>query len=78
MEISHPDRRIKGSLFGATTILKTLVVKAEGEEACKKGVVICYDCRLNSEKFAREAAGVMAANGDHFHYHLQSKHKSKS
>ena len=39
------------------------VVKAEGEEACKKGVVICYDCRLNSEKFAREAAGVMAANG---------------
>ena len=39
------------------------VVKAEGEEACKKGVVICYDSRLNSEKFAREAAGVMAANG---------------
>ena len=39
------------------------VIKAEGEEACKKGVVVCYDCRLNSEKFAREAAGVMAANG---------------
>ena len=39
------------------------VIKAEGEEACKKGVVVCYDCRLNSERFAREAAGVMAANG---------------
>ena len=39
------------------------VIKAEGEEACKNGVVVCYDCRLNSEKFAREAAGVMAANG---------------
>lgn len=39
------------------------VIKAEGEEACKKGVVVCYDCRLNSESFAREAAGVMAANG---------------
>ena len=39
------------------------VIKAEGEEACRKGVVVCYDCRLNSEKFAREAAGVMAANG---------------
>ena len=39
------------------------VVKAEGEAACEKGVVVCYDCRLNSERFAREAAGVMAANG---------------
>ncbi len=41
------------------------VVKAEGEEAMKKGVVVCYDCRLNSERFAHEAAGVMAANGIH-------------
>ena len=39
------------------------VIKAEGEAACEKGVVICYDCRINSESFAREAAGVMAANG---------------
>ena len=39
------------------------VVKAEGPEACEKGVVVCYDCRLNSSRFAREAAGVMAANG---------------
>ena len=39
------------------------VIKAEGEEAMKKGVAIAYDCRNNSELFAREAAGVMAANG---------------
>ena len=39
------------------------VVKAEGPAACEKGVVVCYDCRLNSESFAREAACVMAANG---------------
>jgi phosphoglucomutase len=39
------------------------VIRAEGEEACKKGIVICYDCRINSESFAREAAAVMAANG---------------
>lgn len=41
------------------------VIKAEGEAACRKGVVICFDCRLNSETFAREAAAVMAANGVH-------------
>ncbi len=39
------------------------VIKAEGEEACEKGVAIAFDCRVNSELFAREAAGVMAANG---------------
>ncbi len=38
------------------------VIKAEGEEACEKGVAIAFDCRVNSELFAREAAGVMAAN----------------
>ena len=41
------------------------VIKAEGPEACKKGVVVCYDCRINSEVFAHEAAAVMAANGIH-------------
>ena len=39
------------------------VIKAEGDAACKKGVVICFDCRENSDVFAREAACVMAANG---------------
>ncbi len=39
------------------------VIAAEGAEACEKGVAICYDCRNNSELFAREAAAVMAGNG---------------
>ena len=39
------------------------VIKAEGKEACEKGVVICFDCREKSDVFAREAACVMAANG---------------
>lgn len=39
------------------------VICAEGEEAVNKGVIICFDCRENSELFARSAAAVMAANG---------------
>ena len=39
------------------------VILAEGPEAAAKGVAICYDCRINSADFAREAACVMAANG---------------
>ena len=39
------------------------LIKSEGEEACRRGIVICYDCRHNSQAFAREAAGVMAGNG---------------
>ncbi len=39
------------------------VIAEEGEEAKEKGIVISYDCRINSELFAREAACVMAANG---------------
>ena len=41
------------------------VIRAEGEVACQKGVVICFDCRENSETFAQEAARVMAGNGVH-------------
>ncbi len=39
------------------------IIRAEGEEACRKGVCIAYDCRNHSEEFAREAACVCAANG---------------
>ena len=39
------------------------VILEEGPEAVRRGVAICYDCRLNSDAFAREAACVMAANG---------------
>ncbi|NLW64948.1 MAG: phospho-sugar mutase [Clostridiales bacterium] len=39
------------------------VICAEGEDAKKRGVVICFDCRMGSESFAQSAASVMAANG---------------
>ena len=39
------------------------VILEEGPEAVAKGVAVCYDCRNNSDVFAREAACVMAANG---------------
>lgn len=41
------------------------VICAEGDEAKQKGIVICFDCRNNSDVFAKEAACVMAANGVH-------------
>ena len=41
------------------------VIKAEGEDAMRKGIAICFDCRNNSKLFAHEAACVMAANGIH-------------
>lgn len=41
------------------------VICAEGQEAMDKGIVIAHDCRLNGTEFAKEAAGVMAANGIH-------------
>ena len=39
------------------------VILAEGPEAAKRGVAVCFDCRNNSDIFAREAACVMAGNG---------------
>ena len=39
------------------------VILEEGENAAARGVAICFDCRNNSQTFAREAAQVMAANG---------------
>ena len=39
------------------------VIAAEGDEAKKKGVAICMDCRVHSTDFARAAAEVCAANG---------------
>ncbi len=41
------------------------VILAEGGDAAKRGVAVCFDCRNNSPQFAREAACVMAANGIH-------------
>ena len=41
------------------------VICAEGEDAKKRGVAICIDCRHHSMEFARAAAEVCAANGIH-------------
>ena len=39
------------------------VILNEGPESVKKGVAVCFDCRNNSDVFAREAACIMAAAG---------------
>jgi phosphoglucomutase len=39
------------------------VILEEGAAAAARGVAICFDCRNNSDTFAREAACVMAGNG---------------
>ncbi len=39
------------------------VILNEGPESFKKGVAICFDCRNNSDVFAKEAACIMAAAG---------------
>ena len=41
------------------------VIAAEVEEAKRRGVAICMDCRNNGMDFARAAAEVCAANGIH-------------
>lgn len=38
-------------------------VKKAGEDACRRGVVIAHDNRRFSVEFAKETAGVLAANG---------------
>ncbi len=42
---------------GLADVLQTI------EGAAEKGVAISYDCRINSETFARSAASILAANG---------------
>ena len=39
------------------------VILEEGPQAAARGVAICFDCRNNSQTFAREAARVMVGNG---------------
>ena len=39
------------------------VILAEGAEAARRGVAVCFDCRNHSQEFARETACVMADNG---------------
>ncbi len=46
----------------ATQALANLILH-EGRNAAERGVAVAYDCRHNSESFAREASSVLAANG---------------
>ena len=39
-------------------------IRSLGDKARMQGVVISYDTRKNSERFAREAAGVLSATDD--------------
>ncbi len=39
------------------------VILAEGPEAVKRGVAVCYDCRNHSDEFAKAAALILANNG---------------
>lgn len=64
-EMALGCRRMNVHVIRHATQAFAEVIRAEGPEACKKGIVICYDCRRNSETFAHEAASVMAANGIH-------------
>ncbi len=56
-------RRMNVHVIRHATQAFAQVILAEGPEAAAKGVAICYDCRVDSDTFAREAACVMAANG---------------
>lgn len=64
-EMALGCRRMNVHVIRHATQAFAEVIRAEGPEACRKGIVICYDCRINSETFAHEAASVMAANGIH-------------
>ena len=62
-EMATGLRRMNVHTVRWTTQAFAQLIISEGEIACEQGVVICYDCRENSAKFAFEAARVMAANG---------------
>ena len=56
-------RRMNHHTVRWTTQAFANLILEEGEEAAQKGVAIAYDCRNNSEAFAKDAASVLAANG---------------
>ena len=56
-------RRMNVHVIRHATQAFAQVILEEGEKAAARGVAICFDCRNNSQTFAREAAQVMAANG---------------
>ena len=56
-------RRMNVHVIRHATQAFAQVILEEGAEAAKRGVAICYDCRVHSQEFARAAAEVMAGNG---------------
>lgn len=44
------------------------VIKADGKEACEKGVAVAHDPRIMSDEFAKEVCGVFIANGIKAYY----------
>ena len=56
-------RRMNVHVIRHATQAVAQVILAEGAQAAAQGVAICYDCRVNSQAFARAAAEVMAGNG---------------
>ena len=56
-------RRMNVHVIRHATQAFAQVILEEGEKAAARGVAICFDCRNNSQTFAREAAEVMAGNG---------------
>ena len=74
MPLSFGTAGLRGVMGAGINRMNTLVVAqatqalaevilAEGGDAAKRGVAVGYDCRHNSESFARTAASVLAANG---------------
>ena len=55
--------RINKYMIRKTTQGFAQYIKKNGEEACKRGVVIAHDNRRFSIEFSLETAGVLAANG---------------
>ena len=55
--------RMNVHMIRHTTQAFANVILRKGEKAAEAGIVICYDCRINSCEFAQEAACVMSGNG---------------
>ncbi len=70
--LSFGTAGLRGIMTAGTNAMNIYTVKQatqgfadliNAENGAKRGVVIAYDCRNNSEKFAKASAEVMAANG---------------
>ena len=61
--IGAGTNRINRYVVRKTTKGYAEYIKANGTDACKRGVVIAHDNRRFSVDFAKETAGVLAANG---------------